>query len=942
VKGTKLAEEVDVALRELRRRLDSAECTPRAIAALADELRDDWARRLGRLGSWARGTFTQGEAARLESLGDEFRAASARVRSSLLHLSRLDLPRLDLARRALQPLLERTEAELRARGAETYDDLLAHARALLADHPHVRERVRAGIDQLLVDEFQDTDVVQCEIIGWLALDGAQDSRPGLFLVGDPKQSIYAWRGADLGAYESFVERVFDAGGEELRLSVNFRSVPSILTEVERVIEPVMQQEHGVQPAFAPLFARDDLRGSPGFVRGDRRSVEYWISWPRASAGSPPAPDNAAETAELEARALARDIRSLHDEHGVPWREVGVLFRSRGDLDTYVGALRDQQVPHVVSGDRSYNRRREIIDAAALVRCVLDPNDHLSLLTWLRSPSGGVPDAALLPLWARGFPAQMSNLAGPEPEPLRAIERDLGEVAAALPTDEVPGLDRIAGWETCAFAAVKAVAAARASFERDPADLFVEKLRRESLIELSEAARYQGVYRVANLDRFFRRLIDQLESSARDPNAVLRELRSQVDRGEEAEEARPLESADDAVQILTIHQAKGLTFTHVYLMQLHKGSRGRANRSQFSGRVDGRLEYRLLGAPTPGFGSLEAQRERSEAAERVRTLYVAMTRPRERLVLAGKWPQAGKQKALGAAACHVDLLGQRSVEPPDLDALAAKEGNPGTDVSGAHWRFPALDDPGAAPREWPDDDELPPLDRVADDARAILRRREAARVRMQRPTSRPASEDPERRREQPDDDELLRPSAAREEGSDPRIARVVGTAIHRLLEELDLDAEPGAELARLRRQIPAWLQASLDGEDRARASARTEQILDRLAEGPLLARLHALRDRVVARELATLSPPELGDDGPVGFVAGAVDLLYRDPASDALVVADFKTDRIADERSLSERAHSYASQGAVYTRAIQQALGLAERPRFELWFLDVGRIEVVDT
>jgi ATP-dependent helicase/nuclease subunit A len=453
VKRSKRADEVDAGLRELRARLDTAETTVETLAALGGEVREHWEKNLERLRDWARGKFTQGEAAQLESVEAPFRAASARVRGVLTHLRQLDPERLDLARRALQPLLERARGELRARGAETYGALLEDARELLEKHPEVRERVRAGIDQLLVDEFQDTDAVQCEIVAWLALDGAAESRPGLFVVGDPKQSIYAWRGADLGAYEDFVARVRDAGGDELHLSINFRSVPSILEEVERVVAPVMEEVRRVQPEFQRLVARDDLASSPGFVQGDRHSVEHWISWPRESADSPPAPANASSTADLEARALARDIRSLHDEHGTPWSEIGVLFRSRGDLDTYIAALRDEQVPHVVAGDRSYYRRREIIDAAALVRCVLDPNDHLSLLTWLRSAAVGVPDAALLPLWSRGFPAQMSNLAEPDDASLRAIERDLREVAAGLPGD-VPGLERIAGWEGCALAAAR--------------------------------------------------------------------------------------------------------------------------------------------------------------------------------------------------------------------------------------------------------------------------------------------------------------------------------------------------------------------------------------------------------------------------------------------------------------------------------------------------------
>jgi ATP-dependent exoDNAse (exonuclease V) beta subunit len=91
--------------------------------------------------------------------------------------------------------------------------------------------------------------------------------------------------------------------------------------------------------------------------------------------------------------------------------------------------------------------------------------------------------------------------------------------------------------------------------------------------------------------------------------------------------------------------------------------------------------------------------------------------------------------------------------------------------------------------------------------------------------------------------------------------------------------------------------------------------------------------VLARELPVLASPD-PEQGPVGFVAGAIDLVYRDPATRQLVVVDFKTDR----RASRERAHAYARQGAVYQRALRDALGLAELPRFELWWLHADRIE----
>src|SRR5690606_28450445 len=110
---------------------------------------------------------------------------------------------------------------------------------------------------VLIDEVQDTDQEQLELISVLAFEGGLE-RPGVFLVGDPKQSIYGWRSADLAAYDELAARVEGAGGEVLRLVANFRSLPPILEAVERWVEPVMVREPGIQPHFEPLLARRQL------------------------------------------------------------------------------------------------------------------------------------------------------------------------------------------------------------------------------------------------------------------------------------------------------------------------------------------------------------------------------------------------------------------------------------------------------------------------------------------------------------------------------------------------------------------------------------------------------------------------------------------------------------------------------------------------------------
>ena len=123
---------------------------------------------------------------RSPSAADAIAAAAKRLAPLLAHLEKLDPAVLAPLAPALASLAADAEERLRCRGRVSFEDLLTRAAALLAEHPRVAADLRRGIDQLLVDEFQDTDARQCAIVASLALEGAAAERPGLFLVGDPE------------------------------------------------------------------------------------------------------------------------------------------------------------------------------------------------------------------------------------------------------------------------------------------------------------------------------------------------------------------------------------------------------------------------------------------------------------------------------------------------------------------------------------------------------------------------------------------------------------------------------------------------------------------------------------------------------------------------------------------------------------------------------------
>jgi len=170
---------------------------------------------------------------------------------------------------------------------------------------------------------------------------------------------------------------------------------------------------------------------------------------------------------------------------------------------------------------------------------------------------------------------------------------------------------------------------------------------------------------------------------------------------------------------------------------------------------------------------------------------------------------------------------------------------------------------------------------------------------------------------------------------------VGTALHALLEAWDFDGDETYEVDRQRGRLPRLL-ADLGFQDEA-ALQDAEAALDRFVASPLFGRFAALGPQVVARELPLLTPAlpgEAGETGPIDAWVGAIDLLYRNEQGE-LVVADYKSDEVEGEEALRERAQSYQKQGEYYVRAVQEGLGLAQAPRFELWFLRSGEVLALD-
>jgi ATP-dependent helicase/nuclease subunit A len=903
---------------------------PSGLAALARELASlpEWGRVPEQLRKWARGDLPDAVRAALGGDPAAFVRAADALHPLLEHLAKLELASFAAARSVLHALLVEVHARLRRRGIASFGALLRGARDLLAV-PQVRERERGELDQLLVDEFQDTDALQCEILRALALGPSSVPAPALFLVGDPKQSIYGWRNADLRAYEE-IRTPLARQGRVAFLCVNFRSVPAILGEVERVVAPVMEPVPGIQPAFQRLLACGENRERPGYTEGGRAAVERWLPARRdPESGALDSGGGRDVLLAREARAAAADIADLA-RRGVSLDGVAILLRATGDFEPVLAALRERGIPYVVEREREFYQRREIQDAVALVRCVLDPHDLLALVATLRSSVAGVPDAAWLPLWHAKLPELAAAIDGADEQRLADACAAVRTAAQALPED-VPGLARVRGWPLALEAFLEALHDLRSAYERESAERFVERLRERVAFEATEGGRYLGGHRLANLERFFRDLVPALEQAAGSAASVVAFLRRAGSVAREHREGRPRAAARDAVHVLSIHRAKGLDWDHVYLLATDRGAGREDRRASRIERRGGDLGLVLLGWPEPGLPVLAAERAEVDAAERVRLLYVATTRAKQRLVIGARLVAAAAWRRAGTQA---ELLAHRRAPEGWPDAALRAEALAIRDEHEALWRLvdpPELAEPQAprAPRP------LPAAAQVEREHALLTALREEAAARAARPFSSSASAEAHAREERAeraggDDEAAARQRFAAADAPERRIGLAAGTAVHCVLERADW-TDPERARAALARAVASAAPAA----ERAAVLAHAEAVWRRFAAGPLATRLAALAPHVVARELPVWALPAGDGAGePVGFVSGAIDLLYRDPESGALVVADYKTDAV-EAPDLAAHAQRYTSQGKAYTRALAGALGLSEPPRFELWFLHAG-------
>ena len=581
----------------------------------------------------------------------------------------LDAMDADLAAclfRELHPLVSDYEKLKTRKGKLDFLDLLLLTRDLLSHDHAVRSELQARFSHLLVDEFQDTDPLQADILMLLAADDPNERDPyaarplpgKLFVVGDPKQSIYRFRRADVALYEAAKRRLLTRGAELIHLTTSFRSVPSIQAMVNAAFAPLMQGGgDGSQATYVPLTPfREEPEGRPTIVALPvPRPYSDWGKIVNFKIE-----DSVPDAVGAFVDFLIQKSGFTITERGDPSKRVPVearhvcllfkRFQQFGEDVTrpYVRALEARHVPHVLVGGRSFHQREEVLAIRNALSAIEWPEDEFSVYATLRGPFFAVSDDALLAFrYPEGklVPSRRLNPLRPmPPSELNDLTREVADSLAVL--------GRLH----------------RGRNRRPIAD---------TLAQLLEATRaHAGVAIWPTGEQALGNLLRVLDLARRFEAAGATSFRSFVNRlDEEAErggaaEAPVVEEGTDGVRIMTVHKAKGLEFPVVILVD----PTAPATQQKPSRYVD--AERKLWVMPLAGCAPAELLEKREDvlrhdAAEAVRLAYVAATRARELLVV----PVVGDAApADGETADWLDVL--HPVLYPEARDRRSSEAAPG--------------------------------------------------------------------------------------------------------------------------------------------------------------------------------------------------------------------------------------------------------------------------
>ena len=522
---------------------------------------------------------------------------------------------LPTLRAAFSHACRRYDALKRERDSLDFDDLEHQARQLLKEDADVRARWQDEIGAILADEFQDTNGRQRDLIQHLNKGGGR-----LFIVGDGKQSIYRFRGADVSVFRAERDAIARQGGQGLILQTSYRAHRALVQGLNDLLRPVLGETSDparpwVAP-FAPLKYAHEAPG-PGF---SAPHIELHLTVGSKSDG---ALGQAAEALVGRLVTLVQNGLQVIEEQlprPLHYGDVAILCRASTSFGAYEDALERAGVPFLTVAGRGFYDRPEIRDLLNALHALVDPTDDLALLGLLRSPALALSDATLYRLCqARETPTEATapETTSIETTSLWRVLQTSGTTRDDLDDDQATRATRASRLIASLHDQVGRVAVA------DLLKAFVDAT--DYRAALVQAGQSRGA-----------RNIDKLLADAHASGVVsVGEFLEYVSglRGSGAREGEARATLEGAVQIMSVHAAKGLEFPIIVIGDVTYRSSGRHTPlidPEWGLLLPCKEEDDLATSYCWGKNRADDQ----EDAESDRLFYVAATRAREKLILNG--------------------------------------------------------------------------------------------------------------------------------------------------------------------------------------------------------------------------------------------------------------------------------------------------------------------
>ncbi|MCL4433304.1 MAG: UvrD-helicase domain-containing protein [Actinobacteria bacterium] len=574
-------------------------------------------------------------------------------------------------------------------GKVTFHDLLVLARDLLRDDPEVRAKISAEYTYIFVDEFQDTDPIQAEIIGYIVsshddCDLLAARSGSLFVVGDPRQSIYRFRRADVELYRSLA-----GSADQVRLQVNFRSRPGILEVINSLFANIFTDQRlhsSLVPSRDAVIADQTLdmpvshtaagdedagtgnaTGATGATGSGAATAIF--SPPQVltvgglieNARSDEIRDQAADDVASSIRDMVRDRWPVEDRNGqvrpIRFRDIAILVPTRTSVEAIEESLSEYNIPYHLEGVGYMWRSDEIFDILSVLRAVASPYDAQAVVAALRSPLLGCSDQDVYLWHKRGGDWSLDE------EPEEVAGRG-GRVGTADPDTDIQDVSGQVGhggaYEDPVLRGKRVL--------RELVDLSqhesVSSMVRCILFDYGGMEVYMDTTRwrdsLALLRWFLVQAVwfdDDGEGSLTD---FIQFMDDQISMEESAPARLPQDDDDDAVRIMTVHGAKGLEFGAVFVAGIDRDvTRGRRSPHLLFDSF-GKVELKVGDAKTSGYDDMDNADKMADLAESSRLLYVACTRARDYLVLV-------LHHGVGSSpdTCHAALLDAWFKENPQF-------------------------------------------------------------------------------------------------------------------------------------------------------------------------------------------------------------------------------------------------------------------------------------